>query len=792
MLNAQSPNAAPSRNEACPCGSGKKFKKCCALLPTAPTKAASVNPAARAQEITRHWQATVRAFENGQLAQAQADCDALLALDPQHADALHVRALLAYRQQELAAALIYVKRALKRAPRAALFHNSLGIILNQASLEATNQPAANQATANQQTREAAAAFREALRLDPACAPAAHNLGDLLEKQGQRAEAKQLYLKALKQQPNFPEALNSLGALFISENQFPEAVQALTAALRLRPNYAKAQYHLARALKALGQRQDALTLLRQAVQLDASLPEAWHDLGVLLKEAGAHADAIASFEQAVARKPEQIESYFNIGNCYYELGLGDQSRAWFARAQAIKPSDALKLRTAFSLPGFYDSQEQLDATRAQFTADLEQLLAENLRIDDPIQEIGLTPFFLAYQGHNDVELLSRVAEVLLKACPALGFRAPHCSETLPDVSGRRVELGFISSYFGREHIVNRSVAGLIASIPRDRFRVTILHLDGPCEEIRQTLQEGDQLVKVPYALPEARARIAAEKLDILFYTDLGLEPWTYFLSFARLAPVQCTCGGHPVTSGVPNVDFYLSSALDEIPEAQAHYRERLVQLPDRPVCYFPAAVPELPRTRADFGLSEERRFYFCPMTPFKLHPATDELFGKLLRADPAGEIVFVINHQRELWERLQARFARTLPDVAARLRYLPHQTMPEFVALLRLADVLLDTPAFNGGTTSFEALAVGTPIVTLPGEFFRQRVTYGMYKWMGMFDCVAQDADDYVRLALEIAQQPARRAALKEKILARNHILFGQVTGIHQEVEFLLNVMQGQA
>ncbi len=143
------------------------------------------------------------------------------------------------------------------------------------------------------------------------------------------------------------------------------------------------------------------------------------------------------------------------------------------------------------------------------------------------------------------------------------------------------IGFISSYFGRQHIVNRAVSGVIAKLPRDRFRVTLLHLDVPCAEIMGALQDGDQLVKVPFTLAAARARIAAEKLDILFYTDLGLEPWTYFLSFARLARVQCTGGGHPVTSGVPNMDYYISSAVDEVAHAQEHYRERLALLPDRP-------------------------------------------------------------------------------------------------------------------------------------------------------------------------------------------------------------------
>jgi protein O-GlcNAc transferase len=717
----------------------------------------------------------VRAFEAGQLTLAQAECEQVLRLDPHHAEALHVRGLIAFRQGALPDALDYVKRALKKAPRTALFLNSLGII----------RQAMNQA------EEAEAAYRAALRADPACASAAHNLGDVLEAQGRWAEAAQCYQQAIRHQPNFPEALNNLGALLIRAENYADAARHLSAAIRLRPDYAKAHYHLARALRALGRRDEAQAALQQTVKLNPALAEGWHDLGLVRKEQGAAREAVAAFEESVRLNPALAEGYLNLGNIFYELGLADKSREYFEQAQAVRPSDALKVRSALSLPGCYDSREQMEEARSQLEADLDRLMAEELRIDDPNEEVALTPFFLAYQGKNDVRLLSRVAELFLKACPALGYVAPHCREPRPAMEARRIEIGFISSYFGREHIINRSVSGMIAKLPRDHFRVTLLHLDGPCAEILGALRDSDRLVKVPFALAAARARIAAEKLDILFYTDLGLEPWTYFLSFARLARVQCTCGGHPVTSGVPNVDYYISSSLDEAPQAREHYREQLALLPHRPVCYYPAAVAELNKTRADFGLSDERRVYLCPMTPFKLHPETDELFGRILRADPAGEIVFVLNHQRELWQRLQARFARTIPDAAPRLRYLPFQSLPDFVALLRLADVILDTPAFNGGTTSLEALAVGTPMVTLPGEFFRQRATYGLYQLMGLLDCVARDADDYVRLALEIARNPERRAGIQQQILARNQILFGQETGIRELSSLLRSLLEAQ-
>lgn len=181
-----------------------------------------------------------------------------------------------------------------------------------------------------------------------------------------------------------------------------------------------------------------------------------------------------------------------------------------------------------------------------------------------------------------------------------------------------------------------------------------------------------------------------------------------------------------------------------------------------------------------------------MTPYKLHPDDDALFGDILRADPQGEILFVINSQVELWERLKQRFARTLPDVCSRLRFLPFLAMPDFVELLRLADVLLDTTKFNGGTTSLEALAVGTPIVTWPGELLRQRSTFAMYNTMQMFDCVAQDQGEYVRLATEIACRPEYREQLRQEILARNAVLYGQTDWIKALSDFLLEAVESSS
>lgn len=761
--NTHTASAQPGRNDICPCGSGKKYKKCCALA------AQQANSGQARKDPSIHWQAALRAFELGELVEAQTECDRFLQVRPFEAEALHLRSLIAFRQGRFDEGLQIVGQAIEQAPRVGLYFNTKGLL--------------EQALREEDAAESS--FRRAIALDSACAPAQINLGDLLETRGDLDGAEGFYRAATRSNPRSSEAWNNLGKLLNRRERHAEALDALETAIKVRPDFGKAHYNLSCALQAVGRKDEAIAALQQAVKYAPSLSFGWHDLGLNYKERGALPQARAAYERAIELNPDLAQAHANLGNLFLELGLGDRARACFERAHALAPQDGLRIRVALSLPATFQSFAEREAVRQRLRDEIDALMSADLSIHDPHREVALTPFYLAYHGHNDVELLSRIADLFLKASPSLGYIAPHCREQAFSADKEKIEIGFLSSYLGRNHIVNRVMKDYIAAWPRDRFRVIVFHLDRPNADVSEALREGDRAVALPEDLAMARQRIAAEKLDILFYADLGMEPWSYFLSFARLAPVQCTSGGHPVTSGVPNVDFYLASTIDELPAAQAHYRERLVLLEERPVYYFPAEAPAGPKRHADFGLADGRRIYLCPMKPFKIGPEMDETFAKLLAADPAGDIVFVVNYQQELWRQLQRRFARTVPDSASRMKYLSYLSMPDFIALLRLAEVVLDTFAFGGGTTSLESLAVGTPVVTLPGELLRNRGTSGLYRRMGLLDCIAENEEDYVRRAVEIATNPARRASLKAEILAGNSVLFGQQEGIRQASEFLL-------
>ena len=295
------------------------------------------------------------------------------------------------------------------------------------------------------------------------------------------------------------------------------------------------------------------------------------------------------------------------------------------------------------------------------------------------------------------------------------------------------------------------------------------------------RSADRAIRLPDRLAAARQRIAAEALDVLFDPDIGEASLTYLLAFARLAPVQCVTWGIPVTTGIPTMDYFLSSAALEPEGSEVHYTERLHRFRHLPAYFHPPAAPPGTLTRAALGIEADARLYVCPQSLFKLHPDYDAILGEILRRDPGGRLV-LIEGQSARWSRDWCeRFARACPDVSERVRCVRRLSNAEFLDLLCMADALLDSLPFGGGTTSYAALGLGAPIVTLPGAFMRGRVTYGCYQQLGVTDCVAASPEAYVELAVHLANTPAWRAELGARLTAERARLFEDL-GVVREIE----------
>ena len=346
-----------------------------------------------------------------------------------------------------------------------------------------------------------------------------------------------------------------------------------------------------------------------------------------------------------------------------------------------------------------------------------------------------------------------------------------------------------------HLANHTIAklniGFVQELDRKRFEVMVLRPAGQADTLSVLVdQAADRVVTFPMELDAARRKVAEAELDALFYPDVGMDPFTYFLAFARLAPLQFTTWGHPVTTGIPNMDCFLSTRHAEPADAQRFYRERLVPFEHLPSFYHPPRPPSNMDVRAHLGIARDARIYACPQTLFKFHPSQDEALCGILRRDPKG-VVLLVKSRNEGWNRrLQARLARAGADVADRIRFIDPLPLPDFLALVRDADALLDTFVFGGGNSSYESFSMGRPVVTLPAAMMRGRITAAWYSAMQDEEWVASSPDDYVERALRLANDEAAKRAARARIAGRAPRLLGN-KGVVRELEaFVENVLRG--
>ncbi|MEM0927272.1 MAG: DUF4915 domain-containing protein, partial [Planctomycetota bacterium] len=481
--------------------------------------------------------------------------------------------------------------------------------------------------------------------------------------------------------------------------------------------------------------DAERVYREALSLDPNRASIHCDLGNVMQSMGREQEAIACYRKALQCDPSFVPVRQNLG--YLELNHGNPNKAQqhYSVVLENQPTPMSRLLNATILPVIPESREDLVRWRKRFETEVKKLVEEGVVVDTEATEVP-TAFFLAYHGVNDRELMLQLGKIYqgVELCKA-------AEGPLKLRSDGKLRVGFLSTNF-RRHTIGKLNLGRIRHLDRARFDVTVLTGGQPPDDFTKQIHDAaDRSVHLPADLAEARRQIADADLDVLIFADVGMNVLSTTLAYSRMAPVQCVTWGHPVTTGSPTMDYFLSGEVLDTESGDQHYSETLVRLPRLSTFFYRPSRSRPPRSRSYFQLDTERRVYLCPQTLFKFHPDFDRALAAILEADPDGDLVLLSGRHDTWTEKLRRRLSRSIADVDRRVRFLPAQPTDDFLALLEQADVILDPFHFGGGNSTYEALAMGTPVVSLPGSYLRSRITLALYTKMRMTELCANDEDE---------------------------------------------------
>jgi len=754
-----------------------------ATVPAPPAPTAP--PSAAPSDVSQAWASGFQHHQAGRLAEAARLYGQVLAADPRHFDARHLLGVVALQEGRLDEAMRHITEAIDIDPREGAAHSNLGTTLLRMG----------------RPDEARICFEKALALDPNDANAASNLAVVLEASGLRLvmsgrfdEARDAFEEAVRRQPGLASAHANLGALLRDIGQLPAAAAALRQALALQPGMYEAQLTAALVALALDEPAQAQALLAGLVQDHPRSAEAHATQGRVWLAQGRLDDAETALQRAIGIDPDLAQAHHTLGLVQMARGDAALARASHERASALDLTDALARWAAVMarLPAFLERPEDAAPSRDGFAAGLRELdrWFDASRAPQGHLAVGSTqPFYLAYQAGNHKDLLApygRLCERLMAAWPARPAPPPPPPR---GIAGRRIRIGVVSAQVRDHSVWTAILRGWVQHLDRSRFEVHLFNLgtaaDAQTAAARTLVHrfEGG-----PAGLQEWVVRIGRSGPDVLVYPEVGMDAVTLKLASLRLAPLQLATWGHPLTTGLPTLDAFISAAAFEPADAQTQYGEELLALPGLGVYYEPLEVQPQPVDRRGLGLPAQAPLLVCPGLPYKYAPGDDELWVEIARRLPQARLVFFKGGPQraheQLRERLGERFAARGLAIDNHVSWLPLLSRPQFFGLLREACLFLDSVGFSGFNTAMQAVECELPIVALEGAALRGRFGSGVLREIGLPECVAADKAAYADLAVALAGDAARRAAIQDHIRQHRNRLFATTAPVRALEAFI--------
>jgi predicted O-linked N-acetylglucosamine transferase (SPINDLY family) len=658
-------------------------------------------------------------FNQGRLTEAEILAQNMTARYPEHEFGWKALGVVYQHMGRIADALAPMQKAAALSPKDAEAHNNLGNAFNdlfrmkeaEASLRRALEINPDYADAHcnlgatlhdlGRLDEAEASYRRALQIKPDLADAHYNLGNTLMALGQPDKAEASYRHTLQIKPDHAGAFNNLGVTLHDLGKLEEAEASYRCALQIKPFYVEALNNLGRVLKELGHLNDAEATYRKALQIKPDLAEVHSNLGGILLEMGRLNEAETSYRQALQLNPDFAEAHHELSHTLYDLGRIGESETSLQRALQLKPDHAdMHSKLLFCLTH-------------STTMDAETLFAEHCRFGERFE----APLRASWPQHANI-------------------RNPE----------RCLQVGFVSGDL-HNHAVSSFIEPVLAHLsgyPQLSLHAYSNHAveDASTRRIREHLTHWQSIVSLSdAALAE---KIRADNIDVLI--DLsGHTAKHRLLTFARKpAPVQATWIGYPGTTGLRAMDYYLADRF-LLPEGEFdnQFTEKIVRLPVSapflPSEHAPPvnALPALSNGYVTFGSFNR---------PSKLSRHVIALWSQLLRALPDSRMLLGAMPQDNKYDNLIEWFAQE-GIARERLSFHSRSGMDRYLALHHQVDVCLDTFPYNGGTTTWHALWMGVPTLTLSGNTLPGRVGVAILAHVGLGAFAAHDAADFVRKGL---------------------------------------------
>ena len=609
--------------------------------------------------------------------------------------------------------------------------------------------------------ESLEALERSLALQPQFAEAWNNLGLARKQQGDRAGAKAAFEAALEQAPpNDPanaslaaETCSNLAQLELDDHQLQGAQQWSGRALALDPQNAQVQFTKGNVLNALGQYELAASALRLALELQSDFPEALNNLGNILLNLQRHSESIAIFERAISQRSDYAEALANLANAQREASFPDLAEQALLEAIRINPEFAA---AHSNLGNAYFDQGKVDLALQSYHRGIDLGQDDRDFVPNYLFALNYSP------SASDADLAAETQRLCQAKFDAIRSEAAASAPAAGAViAGRRLRVGYVSPDFWM-HPVARFLLPVLENHDRSQFEVFAYSSrylkDGFTTEIAKHIEHWRDVHQLEDgALADL---IRADGIDLLIDLTMYSRDCRPGLFARKPAPVQITYLAYVGTTGLAAMDYRITDRVLDPPDAPAlPFIEQPLRLSrcwwsfsvPPPVVTIPAVVPPPCLNQGVISFGSLNNFV-------KVNETVRALWADLVASVPGSRLVLHIKETRARLGLLEFFAERGVSS--DRISLIGYQNGPDYMATYGQIDIALDTSPFAGGTTSFDALWMGLPLVTLAGERSSSRGGASILTSLGRPDWIARSPEQYIAIAQRLASDPQALATIR--------------------------------
>jgi len=680
---------------------------------------------------------------------------------------------------------------------------------------------------NKEWNKALLYLRKIQILEPKNDSSYYNCGNVYQEIGEFEKSIENYSKAIAINKNNIDAYINRSVAYNKIDRFKEAIESLDSAIKIDNNNFEAFNALGDIFAEKKKYSEALHYYNKAIEMDNDMADTHNNKGNVMRELGEYNLALTCYDKALELNNTHFSANFNKANLLREnkqldesliylnkslliinnndeeihcmkgqvlreLSRGKEARESFERALEI---NILNVEARWAIPFTYilpfTKEENIIRSRTQLIIEINLLNQWIKKNQNHLlhEAVGSTPtFYLAYNEFNNKSILKLIGGICTE------IMQKWSSEIIKEkvnsqIKNKKIQIGIVGEQIYDHSVWNAITKGIVLNINKELFEINIFKL-GKKNDDETALAKinSNTFIDGLNTLEEWCKTISSQNLDILIYPEIGMHPMTIQLASMRLAPIQIASWGHPETTGLPTIDYFISAELFEDGNSVNNYSEKLIKLANLGSYYYKKESKNIKNDNSfQFGFEKNQPILICAGALFKYLPEYDWILIEIINKIGKCKLIFFQQQnewQKILYERLKLKFEHSGLNIEEYITFIPFLNKDEFVSLLKISTVYLDSIGFSGFNTAITAIESDLPIVTLKGKFMRGRLAAGVLKRVGLEELVAKNDVEYVEIVCKLIKDVVYRRKVKEIIISKREIVFNDSESI-KSLEFFL-------